>query len=238
MLGRFPFQKNLEYIRYRLAEIFSGLIYSKYKFSEFAQIWREDGAFLDYYRKMVGRVNYHSLDRKFTLDQLLKLTARVAGDTVECGAYEGASSWLIYRAGKGQGKTHHVFDSFAGLNAPRKEDGEFWKPGDMTAAEEKCKSNLREFDFVKYYIGWIPQRFPEVAGWKFSFVHLDVDLHQPTQDSLEFFYPRMSPGGIILCDDYGFSTCPGSKKAMDEFFAAKPEKIVHLPTGQAFIIKA
>jgi O-methyltransferase len=71
---------------------------------------------------------------------------------------------------------------------------------------------------------------------RFSFVHLDVDLYQPTMDSLEFFYGKMSPGNIILCDDYGFVTCPGAKKAMDSFFADKPEEIVSLPTGQGFVV--
>ena len=47
----------------------------------------------------------------------------------------------------------------------------------------------------------------------------------------------MNPGGIILCDDYGFLTCPGAKTAMDAFFADKPEEIVNLPTGQGLVIK-
>ena len=47
----------------------------------------------------------------------------------------------------------------------------------------------------------------------------------------------MVKDGIIVCDDYGFSTCPGAKQAFDEFMKGKPEPIVHVPTGQCFIIK-
>jgi hypothetical protein len=68
-------------------------------------------------------------------------------------------------------------------------------------------------------------------------VHIDVDLYQPTLDSIRFFYPRLAPGGIILCDDYGYSSCPGAKGAFDEYMKDRPEKIIHAPTGQAFIIK-
>jgi hypothetical protein len=75
-----------------------------------------------------------------------------------------------------------------------------------------------------------------VADITFSFVHLDVDLYQPTHDSLAFFYPRMVTGGIIVCDDYGFDSCPGAKKALDDFFRDK-EEIINVPTGQAFVIK-
>ena len=48
----------------------------------------------------------------------------------------------------------------------------------------------------------------------------------------------MNKGGIILCDDYGFSTCPGAKQAVDEFLAGKPEKIIWLSGSSAFIVKA
>jgi hypothetical protein len=66
---------------------------------------------------------------------------------------------------------------------------------------------------------------------------LDVDLYQPTLDSLTFFYEKMTQGGIILCDDYGFTTCPGAKKAMDSFLSDKPEEVVSLPTGQGFVVR-
>ena len=85
--------------------------------------------------------------------------------------------------------------------------------------------------------GLIPSRFPELDERSFSFVHIDVDLYQPTFDSIAFFYPRMIQGGLILCDDYGFTSCPGAKKAIDEFMADKPECVVQLPTGQALILK-
>jgi hypothetical protein len=85
--------------------------------------------------------------------------------------------------------------------------------------------------------GWIPSRFAEVAEKKFSFVHIDVDLEKPTRDSLEFFYPRLSDGGILLCDDYGFDTCPGVTAAIDEFLALKPEKPIQLDAGGCFFIK-
>jgi hypothetical protein len=61
-------------------------------------------------------------------------------------------------------------------------------------------------------------------------------LYQPTLDSVVFFYPRMNRGGLMLFDDYGFATCPGARRAIDEFFTDKPEPIIDLPTGQAFVL--
>ncbi len=230
--------ENAEYSRFTLAERLSRLVYPKYKFSEFGRLFLEDDNFLRYYESFEGTENYRSLDRKYTLDQLMKLVASVEGDTAECGAFRGASSYLICRRMAGSGKKHHVFDSFEGLSDPQPEDGAYWKGGDLSSSEIIIRDNLKDFDNVVYHKGWIPQKFYEVEDSKFSFVHLDVDLYQPTIDSLEFFYERMGSGGIILCDDYGFATCPGAKKAMDSFFADKSEGIVRLPTGQGFVVKS
>jgi hypothetical protein len=107
----------------------------------------------------------------------------------------------------------------------------------LRAGEETVKANLSHYPNVEILRGWIPERFPEVSSLSFCFVHIDVDLYQPTLDSLSFFYPRLVRGGLIVCDDYGFSTCPGATRAFDEYMKDKPEKIIHVPTGQGFIIK-
>ena len=49
--------------------------------------------------------------------------------------------------------------------------------------------------------------------------------------------PRVVPHGIIVCDDYGFDTCPGARQAMDTYFADRKVPIVHLPTGQGLVIR-
>jgi hypothetical protein len=226
-----------DFARYVLAERLTGLIYPTYRFSEFGRILLEDKAFLHTYERLAGANNYHSLDRKYALDQMMKLVKRIDGDTAECGAYQGASSYFICRNIYAMKKVHHVFDSFEGLSAPSDKDGSYWTRGDLAAEEVTIRENLKEFDFVTYYRGWIPTRFKEVEDRRFVFVHLDLDLYQPTWDSLCFFYPRVNPEGIILCDDYGFITCPGARQAMDEFFRDRTEEIVSLPTGQGFVIK-
>ena len=55
--------------------------------------------------------------------------------------------------------------------------------------------------------------------------------------SIAFFYPRLSKGGILLCDDYGFTSCPGATTAIDKFLSDKPEKMISLDSGGGFFIK-
>ena len=223
--------------KYRIAEALTYAVYPKYKFSEFARLFLEDETFLTYYRRFMDPGNWHSLDRKYTLDQLLKLTLHIDGDAAECGVYKGASSYLICRAIKPYGKWNHLFDSFEGLSSPTDRDGTYWTAGGLRADESHIRKNLAEFKNFTVYRGWIPDRFREVADRHFSFVHIDVDLYEPTRESIAFFYDRLRPGGVMLLDDYGFSTCPGAKLAADEFFTDRQEKIIMLPSGQAFIVR-
>jgi O-methyltransferase len=72
---------------------------------------------------------------------------------------------------------------------------------------------------------------------KFAFVHLDADVYEPTLAGLDFFYPRMSIGGVIVVHDY--NTWPGARKAVQDFFANKTEVPIPMPdkSGSAVIIK-
>lgn len=233
----FDLIKGKEYPRFILAEVICRMIYPKYKFSDFGRIHLEDEQFLDWYKRYVSKYDFHSLDRKYTLNELIKLTQNIEGDTVECGAFQGASSYLICKNIKHTQKQHHIFDSFEGLPEPELKDGTWWKKGVFSTSFEIIENNLSTFDNIHYYKGWIPKRFSEVANLQFSFAHIDVDLYQPTKDSVEFFYERLSKGGIFLFDDYGTNTCPGAKLAIDEFFQDKLEEVILLSTGQSFVIK-
>ncbi len=223
--------------RYRAAENLTAALYPKFKFSEYGRLFLEDRAFLAYYRRFMDAGNWHSLDRKYTLNQLLKLALPLAGDMAECGAYKGMSAYLMCQALQSTGRLVHLFDSFEGLPAPSKWDGDYWTSGALRIPESTLRETLKEFDNYRVYAGWIPERFAEAQERHFCFIHIDVDLYQPTLDSLEFFYPRMCTGGIILMDDYGFTTCPGAKRAADGFFTDKTEPIIMLTTGQALVIK-
>jgi O-methyltransferase len=225
------------YSRYLAVEHFSQWIYPEFKLSEHGRIFFKDDNFLKHYGPIAHLDSTRVFDRGFVLDQLLYLCRNIAGATVECGVYQGAASFLMCnRADRGQ-KKHYVFDSFEGLSKPLSYDGSYWKDGDMSVPIEKVREALQNFNFIHFFKGWIPHRFSEVDGEKFSFVHVDVDLFQPTFDSIQFFYPRMEVGGILLFDDYGFNTCPGAKLAIDTFMENKPEPVIHLPTGQAFVVK-
>lgn len=183
-------------------------------------------------------------ERRYVLLSAARSIANVPGDSAECGVFRGAASFMILSSQVHAAKQHHVFDSFEGLSAPDERDKVdpegvhySWQKNDLSTPQAVAEKNLSAFSNVHYHRGWIPARFAEVETRRFSLVHIDVDLYQPTYDSLAFFYPRMNAGGLIVCDDYGFNTCPGAKAAFDDFFAEKPEGVIHLTTGQALVFK-
>lgn len=167
---------------------------------------------------------------------------RIPGDTAECGVRFGKSTHFLLHGLDDRERPHHIFDSFAGLSEPGSEDAtapglKGWQQGEASVTEEQARAKLADFTNCRFYPGWIPSRFPEVAARTFALVHIDVDLYQPTLDSLEFFYPRLAAGGLIICDDYGFATCPGATRAFDAFFADKTEAALAIPTGQCLVWK-
>lgn len=227
-LGRFYFLREL-----------AGYLRPDYRFKWPDVDWWQDEEF-NHYLDRFGELGGMNSDRRWMLRELLRLVANVPGDTAECGVYRGASSYLMCLANRDSSlheKTHHMFDSFEGLSTPSEQDGSHWSEGDLTCGLELVKQNLQEFSATAYYPGWIPARFDDVADCRFSFVHIDVDLYEPTRDSIAFFYPRMNPGGILLCDDYAIGSCPGATRAADELLSDKPEKMMRLSGGAGFFIK-
>ena len=176
-------------------------------------------------------------DRLYTLVQLLKLVEHLDGAAIECGAYRGASAFVMMKmALQGSRRTLHVCDSGKGLSKPGPKDGQRWRGGEFSDDNHELISRLTERrGTVCYHMGWIPESFENIADEVFAFIHLDVDLYQPTLDSCRWLYSQLHVGGVLVCDDYGFDTCPGARLAMDEYFGAG--NIVELPTGQGFVVK-
>jgi predicted O-methyltransferase YrrM len=199
--------------------------------------WWHDQQFTAYLERF-GELTEFNADRRWNLTQLMKLVEKVPGDIVECGVHIGSSAyamcWTFERMG--QRRTYHGFDSFEGLSPPGVNDGTHWEAGSLTSPESVARTNLAEYD-VNLYRGWIPDRFDEVVGRPIAVTHIDVDLEEPTRQSLDFFYPRIAPGGLIVIDDYGAATCPGATLAVDRYMADKPEPVISLASAGAFIIK-
>lgn len=173
----------------------------------------------------------------FLIYQIAKAQTKREGDFAEVGVYQGGSARVICEA-KGDRKLR-LFDTFCGLpEDSSKEDGGVLKKHTWSCSRENVEKFLSKFPNIDYYEGIFPKSvegIAEVENAKYAFAHFDVDLYEGTLGCLQFFYPRMVPGGILMSHDY--SILGGVKRAFDEFFADKPEGVIELPTTQCMVVK-
>lgn len=176
-------------------------------------------------------------DRLFVLQGLAKTNRDQPCVAVEMGVYHGASAFVML--GSNESLNYLGFDSFEGLPQPSEIlDGKHWRRGDLKADLATTEANLANFmGRFKLVKGWIPDCLDGLNGPDLiSIGHIDVDLYDPTLFSLRYCAERSGPETMIVCDDYGFSSCPGATKAVDDFLAASPLwSKLHLPTGQALM---
>jgi O-methyltransferase len=176
-------------------------------------------------------------DRLHLLHQFAKAASLLPGEAAELGIYRGGSAYLLASVFSLKGKKLRLFDTFSGI-PPVSEAIDIHLEGDFSDAYlEEVERLLNEFAGIVLHPGIFPETASgDAASDLYCFVHVDADLYRSVLDSCIFFYPRLTTGGMIIFDDYGFPSCPGVRKAVDEYFADKPQKPIYLPSGQALVI--
>ena len=197
-----------------------------------------EAEFQEFYRKIADRTVVRE-DRCYILRQLARQVARLDGSYAECGVYRGGTAFLIADAIQHSGKELDLFDTFEGMPEGTQQDPSGHKVGDFgDTSLEQIQTFLSRFDRIRYFQGLIPQTFEGVSDSRYCFVHVDVDLYQSVLDCCEFFYERLVPRGVMCFDDYGAERYrEAAMKAVDGFFADKPDEPMSLRTGQCLVFK-
>jgi O-methyltransferase len=168
----------------------------------------------------------------FFLYSLAKAQRGLEGAMAELGVYQGSSAQIICEAK--EDCALYLFDTFSGLPEPGEIETRLLTRGQFSASLPAVQGLLQAYSNVCFHPGMFPQSAEGMDGVRFSLVHLDADLYSSTLAGLEFFYPRMVPGGIIITHDY--STLPGVARAFAEFLTDRPEVVIELPSTQAMIV--
>lgn len=168
----------------------------------------------------------------------LERTCDVPGAVVECGVWKGHSLAAIAAKLRALGSRKELwaFDSFEGLPTPSTPDklesgfhpkalkGHF---GDTNLDVVKRKLALVGYEApVALKPGWFDKTLHEAPS-PLSLVFLDCDLYESYQVCLRELWPKLSPGGVMIFDEYYSLKYPGARKAIDEFFADKKDKPQH-----------
>jgi O-methyltransferase len=179
----------------------------------------------------------------------------IPGDVVELGCFNGGSSIYVRAVldALHSQKTFHVYDSWLGVPQPTEEDlfppYQFQK-GEIASTRSNFENTFTERDLKLPVIhsGWFAEIPDAEYPNQIAFAFLDSDLYQPILDSWIKIYTKLSPGAVVLLDDYGMMRTPGVKLACDAFLVDKPESIQQCSapyqaycqpgfTGGAFLVK-
>lgn len=168
---------------------------------------------------------------------LLRQVLDVPGDVIECGVYRGHSLIRLAMAMSeySRDKTLYALDSFDGF--PPGSVCEVDVPERRNKARVNRKFQLADkvpirlqriaklFDLnIQLRPGFFHETLPQMRDRKFCFIHLDCDIYESYKTCLNELYGQLAPGGLIVFDEYKNHVWPGASRAIDEFFADKPEK--------------
>jgi O-methyltransferase len=160
----------------------------------------------------------------------------VPGDVVECGVWRGGSMMVVANelTQLAAARELHLFDTFEGMPAAGEHDtaasGEtaesiLRRQGNCEAAESEVRKNLDSTGYpaarVHLVRGRVEQTIPQHAPAQIALLRLDTDWYESTLHELVHLYPRLSPGGVLIIDDYGY--WQGARRAVDEYFAGLPQ---------------
>jgi O-methyltransferase len=185
-------------------------------------------------------------ERCYTLYQFVHHALRMKGAFVECGTYRGGTAQLIAASMRDLASPTgppllHLFDTFAGMPDIAVPSRDYNSPGDHADTSlAHVRARLGPYPFVRFHVGLMPGTFQEVADiTSFAFVHVDTDIYPSVLACCDWFWPRLSPGGVMVFDDYGFYAYrTAARAAVDDYFEAQGCRPIVLASGQAVAIRA
>lgn len=199
-----------------------------------------DEKFLNYYNTIAPYTMTSKL-RCYSLYAAIKHieAAKVAGDFVECGVWKGGNTMLMakmLKANNDLSRNIYLYDTFEGMSEPTALDRKTgdsilakdkWQKTDTETHNEWCYASLEEVqqnmrdtnypnDKLQFVKGKVEETLVKIKPETIALLRLDTDWYESTKIELETLFPLLSPGGVLIIDDYG--TWEGARKAVDEYF--------------------
>ena len=187
--------------------------------------------------------NYSDRVRFYNLwFQIERLNANsVQGAFAELGVHKGETARAIHFMD--EKRKLYLFDTFNGFSSEdlqyeTQKDERFETDMFADTSIEKVKKFISGNDNVNFIPGLFPASAVGLENELFAFVNIDADLYAPTIAALNFFYPKMSKGGVLIIHDYNHNW-DGIPKAINEFIQTIPESLIEIADwqGSAMIIK-
>jgi hypothetical protein len=164
------------------------------------------------------------------------------GDFVELGVYKGHTTKFLaeYLDFASWPKRWWLYDTFEGIPKDQLDPGR----ENLTVANygaafsfEEVRDRFAATANITVVQGRVPEVFEETCPEAVSFLHIDLNNATAEIGALDALYDRIVPGGVIVFDDFGWSSSRAQAKAELAWFQARGLAIFPLPTGQGLFVK-
>jgi O-methyltransferase len=165
------------------------------------------------------------------------IESEIPGDLVECGVWRGGATVFMRGALEAYGDRERsvwAADSFAGLPKPDEvgypadANNTLWQDAELAVSLEDVRTTFERYglldDRVHFLPGWFRDTLPVAPVEQIAVLRLDGDLYESTIVALRSLYPKLSPGGYVIVDDYQ-PKHPGCIKAVDDFLREQDEPV-------------
>ncbi len=184
----------------------------------------------------------------------------IPGDIVECGVWRGGSSLAMALALEGRPpRTLWMYDTYAGMTEPSAVDinnNLKLSASELLDGARRCevpenswmialaslrdvRSNMESSGFpmesIRFIEGPVEQTIPQHIPERIAVLRIDTDWYESTLHEMVHLYPLLSPGGILMIDDYG--CWQGSQKAVDEYFGSSGPFLNRIDTSGRLVVK-
>jgi O-methyltransferase len=171
----------------------------------------------------------------------------IQGDIVECGVWKGGSMMAVaetlLHAGDAS-RNLYLFDTFEGMPPPTKNDVDIagitaenllkgsdkekdesvWCNAPLDVVKDALGSTGYPSEKIHFIKGMVEQTIPQFVPDKIALLRLDTDWYESTKHEMEYLFPRLAKGGVLIIDDYGH--WQGARKAVDEYLEKNNVKIL------------
>ncbi len=207
----------------------------------------EDKKFLEAYKK--GRdlmpetwsKDLHFHWRAYINCWIANNVKNIPGDYIECGTNTGMYARMIadYIEIDTTDKNMYLIDTYEGLSESYSSEREMERSKQMGYHKEnifeKVNQTFSEFKNIEVVKGVVPDILKRFDNNKFCYVSIDMNSVYPEVSALEYFWDKISIGGVVILDDHALDEKQGL--AHIKFAKSKNSSILCLPTGQGLIIK-
>jgi hypothetical protein len=163
----------------------------------------------------------------------------VPGDFVELGVWRGFCSAVVadYIGFQTVDRTFWLYDTFEGIPAAYDSEGHDSPALREPGLYEKVLERFADYGNVRVVRGVVPHSFRGQSPDAIAYLHIDLNSTRSEIEALEHLWDRVSPGGVVVFDDYGWWNYRAQHMAEQEWMKAHGIRILELPSGQGLVIK-